>query len=687
MERRDNIFQDLLDRKQKLRSLINEAFDYEWINEEQKQFYLEKLDSDTLVLGVIGQMKCGKSTFLNAFVFGEDVLPSATTPMTAALSVITYGESKKLKAEFYTAQEWDEQLAMASRSLDSVRGNASEESKIKAAKELVEKSNKLGNELQTLLGGTKEDSLDNLIEYVGADGKYISITKTVTIEYPHEYLKGVEIVDTPGFNDPIVSREERTKEFLKRADVVLMMLYAGRPFDATDREIIFKNVRQCGVGKVIVGINKYDIPYCEGETENEIKDYVKEEIRKACHANGEDSTAHLLLEADPIPLSAEMALLSELPMQKVMNNEAYKHAWDRICVNFEVSSQGEVYQKSHINDLIEAVKQLIEKEKTQILIAKPLNALKAIGNSKLADVDKKIRLIENTIQDLSMPADELEDKKKGLERSERRITKNITSLADEIDYQYGDFMDSARRELEDIVDASCRRMKAIVDGWGTFSNVNTITHRLEDEENNLISRNLKRAIEDIQKRATLMTVKPIQNFLVDVEDVLNRFLPNLNSEDIIRDIKKKINLDKPDEGLFSNEDLESEESGGGFWNAVGGFMYGFMQGASLGTFGKLVDVLSHGDTANEIYGYINKIKNNFNPDPFLESIASNKDRCLEFMTTELIGKLIEPMKKNIEEIQANMSARASQLENAKIELEKLQQDKKQLEDQIALINK
>lgn len=51
-------------------------------------------------------------------------------------------------------------------------------------------------------------------------------------------MKGVEIVDTPGFNDPVVSREERTKEFLKRADVVLMMLYAGRAFDSTDRDIL-----------------------------------------------------------------------------------------------------------------------------------------------------------------------------------------------------------------------------------------------------------------------------------------------------------------------------------------------------------------------------------------------------------------------------------------------------------------
>ena len=280
-----NVFETLRDRKDKLRELICKVASYEWIDENQKIDLLKKIDSDTLTIGVIGQMKCGKSTFLNSFVFEDTVLPSATTPMTAALSIITYGEKEKIVAEFYTKDEWAEQQMQADRSLEEAQGNAAEESKIKAAKELVSKAHKLGSNLDQLLGKTQEDEFKNLIEYVGADGKYISITKAVTVYYPKEYLKGVEIVDTPGFNDPIVSREERTKEFLKKADVVLMMLYAGRPFDATDRDIIFKNVRQCGIGKVLIGINKYDIPYCSEtnpENESQIQQYVIEEIRKAC---------------------------------------------------------------------------------------------------------------------------------------------------------------------------------------------------------------------------------------------------------------------------------------------------------------------------------------------------------------------------------------------------------------------
>jgi len=175
----ENIFETLKNRKEKLRNLIEKVCSYGWIDQSRKNDLLKKIDDDTLSIGVIGQMKCGKSTFLNSFVFENTILPSATTPMTAALSVITYGERERIVAEFYTPDEWAEQQMQAKRSLEDAQGNAAEESKIKAAKELVGKAHKLGTELNRLLGKTQEDDFNNLIEYVGADGKYISITKSV----------------------------------------------------------------------------------------------------------------------------------------------------------------------------------------------------------------------------------------------------------------------------------------------------------------------------------------------------------------------------------------------------------------------------------------------------------------------------------------------------------------------------
>ena len=134
----NNLFEELQQKKQRLIGMAEKAAEYGWIDSARKEEIINKINNDVLTIGVIGQMKCGKSTFLNAFVFEDDVLPSATTPMTAALSVITYGEQKKIVAEFYTLDEWEEQKMQASRSLVDVKGNSLEESKVKAAKELVD---------------------------------------------------------------------------------------------------------------------------------------------------------------------------------------------------------------------------------------------------------------------------------------------------------------------------------------------------------------------------------------------------------------------------------------------------------------------------------------------------------------------------------------------------------------------
>ena len=67
---------------------------------------LEK-QNDILKIGVVGQVKAGKSSFLNSLFFdGESVLPRASTPMTAGLTVLRYGEENKFDIEYYNTSEW-----------------------------------------------------------------------------------------------------------------------------------------------------------------------------------------------------------------------------------------------------------------------------------------------------------------------------------------------------------------------------------------------------------------------------------------------------------------------------------------------------------------------------------------------------------------------------------------------------
>lgn len=67
----------------------------------------EERRGKTLRLGIVGSVKAGKSTFLNALLFnGEDVLPKAATPMTASLTRLGFSENQYLNFVFYTHEDW-----------------------------------------------------------------------------------------------------------------------------------------------------------------------------------------------------------------------------------------------------------------------------------------------------------------------------------------------------------------------------------------------------------------------------------------------------------------------------------------------------------------------------------------------------------------------------------------------------
>ena len=676
-----NIFEELRSKKDTLIEQTHKAKEFGWIDGDREKEIIDKINNDVLTIGVIGQMKCGKSTFLNAFVFQDTVLPAATTPMTAALSVITYGEEKKLKAEFYTSDEWAEQKKQASRNLEDIKTNSLEESKVKAAKELVSKSVKLGNDINSYLGQTKEDSLENLVEYVGADGKFVSITKYVTIYYPEEYLKGVEIVDTPGFNDPIVSREERTKAFLNKADVVILMLYAGRPFDATDRDILFKNVRQCGIGKVLIGINKYDIPFANGEFEDEIKNYVIDEIKKACRSCEDDTLNDILKETTPIPLSAEMALLSKLPMSTISANDIYQTAWKRHCDNFEISTQQDFARLSLLDNLTSAIKELVEKEKEQILIAKPANALKAAGDKVKSEIHKQYLECEELIKNLSCPEEELEEKKEMLSKASRRLSRKVDALKDELEEEMRQIIRKGKTTLEDDVDSCVSHMNRIVDNASRWADPQKTIDQIDAQMQKLTTRTLKRSVQNIAKEAKGKMLNCTTEFFTDASDIIHKYIPDVDFRSFEKEMRNQIEFEINESDFFKCENGNKDEEG--WLETIGGLLYSFVNGYTFGTFGFAMRALTFNENVHEWRTTINEISSNFDANPLLEECLATKDEVLNSIKQKVMDEFVEPLQKQVDDILNNLESKGQRLAEAQNHLEELKQQHQAIIQQIA----
>ena len=70
-----------------------------------EDFYRE---NRKLNIGVVGQVKAGKSSFLNALLFdGREILPKASTPKTATLTKMEYSEENIIQIEYYSVEEWE----------------------------------------------------------------------------------------------------------------------------------------------------------------------------------------------------------------------------------------------------------------------------------------------------------------------------------------------------------------------------------------------------------------------------------------------------------------------------------------------------------------------------------------------------------------------------------------------------
>ncbi len=75
--------------------------------EELEKTLKELQDTNrNLKVGIIGRVKAGKSSLLNALIFeGVEVLPKAATPMTASLTVLKYINTLSAEVEFYSPKD------------------------------------------------------------------------------------------------------------------------------------------------------------------------------------------------------------------------------------------------------------------------------------------------------------------------------------------------------------------------------------------------------------------------------------------------------------------------------------------------------------------------------------------------------------------------------------------------------
>lgn len=216
-------------------------------------------EEQTLSIGIIGQVKAGKSSFLNALLFdGQPVLPVAATPKTANLTRISWGSKPCLEVIYYTPDDWSK--------LEEEARSTSDHEEAKVARELIRLAadNKLDVPKILAKGSERLDAdtvegLQGLLnQYSGGDGRFTAVVKTTHLFLPREELKGFDVVDTPGMNDPVVSRTQKTREYMANCDVVFFLSRCSQFLDQPDLDLLARQLPGKGVKRLVLVAGQFD---------------------------------------------------------------------------------------------------------------------------------------------------------------------------------------------------------------------------------------------------------------------------------------------------------------------------------------------------------------------------------------------------------------------------------------------
>ncbi|HET7037668.1 MAG TPA: dynamin family protein [Thermomicrobiaceae bacterium] len=162
--------------------------------------------------------------------------------------------------------------------------------------------------INTLLGAevmpegvTPTTSAIHLLRYGAAPAERVLANGVIEHSYPAPLLQDVTLVDTPGTNAIVREHEVLSQNFVPRADLVLFVTSADRPFTESERRFL-EEIRDWGK-KIVLVVNKIDLLQTEAERE-QVERFVR------------DNALRLLgLQPEIFALSGRLARQAELSQE------------------------------------------------------------------------------------------------------------------------------------------------------------------------------------------------------------------------------------------------------------------------------------------------------------------------------------------------------------------------------------
>ena len=365
------------------------------------------LNTQKFSIGITGVMNAGKSTMLNALM-GREILGSAVVPETANLTIVKHNSTDNAKVYYWNTQEW-ERIVKSAEQLESMR-------------EFVNETNKIfGEDLKNYIRPTSrfdEIDINDLSSYTSAatSGKKCNLVKYVELGSKLDFLSdGIEIVDTPGLDDPVIQREEITKEYISQCDMMLHLMNVSQSATLKDVEFIIDAVLYQNISKLLIVITRADT--VSKEQLDEVIKYTKSSIERQLKAQNKDSQLDYILKTIKfIPISGRMALLHRTGREE----EALK-------AGYTIEQTGILEIEQYLNETLFGS----SSQKGELVIQSAKNQLQKV-------IEKQNSFYNYELQLLSKSKDELKVELQDFNKKKSVNTRIFQAMSEDITYYKND---------------------------------------------------------------------------------------------------------------------------------------------------------------------------------------------------------------------------------------------------------
>ena len=430
---------------------------------------------------MIGQVKAGKTSLVNAMVGHPELLPADVNPWTSVVTSLHLNphvtpEDDRASFRFFDMEEWSRLLDRGGRigELASRAGAEEELEKVRAqVVEMREKSReRLGDKFELLLGQQHDygyfdselieryvclgDDFEDDFETSQNQGRFADITKSAEV-FMHrpELPMPLCIRDTPGVNDTFMIREQITIRAIRESRLCVVVLAAHQALSSVDMALIrlIANVKS---REVIIAVNRCDelsdpttqIPEIRDSIRQTLKDHDGPKDAEIIFCSAYFATAALTGQADAIDPDA-MRLMHDWAVAegRIADGEAIGEAellWDISGVPAIYGAISERVAEGNGQELLDRV------QKSAINLANGLNAAHQVVSRRESDkalpplapgqLDGELKRLEATaLEALDAVFEEaIADYQKRLERSHRGFLERATgSLLKHLE-EYGD---------------------------------------------------------------------------------------------------------------------------------------------------------------------------------------------------------------------------------------------------------